>query len=109
MLPYRHPLEKRSRVVSKPLLRSAEGQPCVRCGAEGTTVSAHYSGYMAHALGKGMGSKVDDTATAELCYKCHAEIDQYVDGNDLERSVEFLILILDTINRRWHRGVIKDG
>lgn len=101
-------INKRIPVRSKKLLKAAEGQSCIRCGSEdGTIVAAHYSGYMSHRLGKGLGQKCDDTATAELCYNCHCEMDQYLKGNDPERAVEFLILILETINRRWYRGDFK--
>lgn len=49
---------------------------CVLCGAWGTQV-AHRN------EGKGMGMKVDDSATAALCISCHNSIDN---GNQLSRD-----------------------
>lgn len=49
---------------------------CVLCGAWGTQV-AHRN------EGKGMGIKVDDSATAALCIICHNSIDN---GNQLSRD-----------------------
>jgi hypothetical protein len=51
-------------------------EQCVLCGAWGTQV-AHRN------EGKGMGLKVDDSATAALCISCHHSIDN---GNQLSRD-----------------------
>lgn len=51
-------------------------EQCVLCGAWGTQV-AHRN------EGKGMGQKVDDSATAALCPSCHHDIDN---GNQLSRD-----------------------
>jgi hypothetical protein len=59
---------------SEALRRSAEGQPCVRCGVEdGTTVLAH-SNESNH--GKGMSIKAHDLLSLFLCSSCHAWFDQ---------------------------------
>jgi hypothetical protein len=55
-------------------------------------------------LGKGGSSKVTDVAVAALCYKCHTEMDQYVEGNTSERSEEFLYLCVIT-----HEALFKAG
>jgi hypothetical protein len=49
---------------------------CVRCGA-GHVEAAHRD------LGKGMGLKTDDVATAALCSGCHHELGN---GNRLDRD-----------------------
>lgn len=51
-------------------------EQCVLCGAWGTQV-AHRN------EGKGIGLKVDDSATAALCISCHHSIDN---GNQLSRD-----------------------
>ena len=100
--------QKYNPIRSRKLLDKAEGESCIRCGInDGTIVAAHYSGIMAHQIGKGKGIKVDDLATAELCSKCHLEMDSYENGNDYERATEFLIMIMKTLNRRWYRGDFK--
>ena len=98
-------LDKRKPVRSRKLLDAAENARCIRCGCQdGTVVAAHYQGFGSNRLGKGRGQKPDDTATAELCRNCHEYFDSYESGNDEERAAEFLLLVLETINRRWHRG-----
>jgi hypothetical protein len=53
------------------LLRLANGQACVECGArDGTVVAAHSNN------GKGMGLKASDATIMFLCYRCHTEYDQ---------------------------------
>lgn len=74
---------------------------------DGTVVRAHYSGVMAHRLGKGVAQKCGDHASADLCMHCHAEFDGYARGNDYERATEFLILCLETLARDFKEGVIK--
>jgi hypothetical protein len=43
-----------------------------------------------------MGGKCTDAAVAALCYDCHSHMDQYKDGNTVDRSEEFLYLIVIT-------------
>lgn len=79
--------------------------PCQRCGNDdGTIVGAHYFGPRRHALGGGMGIKCTDAAMAALCSKCHTHMDSYADGNTVERSEEFLFLIVLTHHRLLERG-----
>lgn len=73
--------------------------PCMRCGvSDGTIVPAHYFGPRRHAFGGGMGIKGTDAAMAALCFHCHQHMDQYHDGNNIERSEEFLFLIVKTFD-----------
>ena len=59
---------------SEKLTRSARGRPCSNCGAEdGTTVWAH-SNNGRH--GKGKSIKAHDCFGADLCFRCHAWLDQ---------------------------------
>jgi hypothetical protein len=57
---------------SPKLLKSANGQPCVLCGATGSTVAAHANSV---ALGKGTGIKAPDFYTAFVCGHHHSLID----------------------------------
>jgi len=60
------------------LLRLADGQSCVECGArDGTVVSAHSNN------GKGMGLKASDATIMFLCYRCHTEYDQ---GKSMDKA-----------------------
>jgi hypothetical protein len=73
--------------------------PCVRCWkheGDGSVVAAHYFGPRRHTLGGGMGHKVTDSAVAAFCAQCHAHMDGYLDGNNWERSEEFLYSIVVT-------------
>lgn len=98
-------IEKRNPYKSRKLLDRIAELPCVRCGAmDGTIVPAHYCGEYQYLLGKGTGTKVTDAAVAALCSKCHAHMDQYKDGNNVERSEEFLYLIVLT-----HEALFKAG
>lgn len=94
-------------IRSRKYLGAAKEQSCVRCGVcDGTIVSAHYQGLEAHKLGRGGSRKVDDIFVADLCFSCHALMDSYEGGNTVERSQEFLLLILLTVKRRVHQGVL---
>lgn len=89
---------------------AANGQSCVICGInDGSVVSAHYSGLGAGALGKGLGLKAGDLFVADLCSRCHAEMDSYEAGNDTARCYEFTMAILKTQMRRWRGGLIRIG
>lgn len=90
------------------LLQAARGRSCSKCSVnDGTVVRAHYSGYRSSDLGKGGAQKADDHCGADLCLDCHTAMDAYAAGNDAERAVEFLILILKTQRRDWDAGVLK--
>ena len=78
---------------------------CRICGADdGTIVPAHYSGYMSHRLGKGMGQKAWDHCVAALCHSCHQVMDSYRDGNSKDRAITFLIAILETQKEIHEKG-----
>ena len=86
-------------------LKGAEGESCVRCGAQdGTVVAAHYSGSYAHEFGKGRGVKAADHLVADLCSRCHTALDNYEGGNDDARAVEFFRCIFRTQMRRLNGG-----
>jgi len=83
--------------MNRAYLNKVRDIPCQLCGAEdGTIVPAHYSGYMSHQLGKGMGKKAWDHCVAALCRSCHAIMDSYKDGNSKDRAISFFIAILKT-------------
>ena len=93
-----------------PILRKLMAElPCQRCGIEGQSVGAHYFGPRRHTLGGGMGIKPTDAAMAALCSSCHMHMDTYRDGNNWERSEEFLYLILLTHHRLLERGLLMPG
>lgn len=86
---------------SRRWLALANGQACVRCGAcDGTVVGAHYCGIYADEFGRGGGVKVADNMVADLCQRCHAELDDYSTGNDDARALEFWRCIFRTQARR---------
>lgn len=89
------------------LTAAADGEPCVRCGSIGTTVSCHYSGLRQHAYGKGRGIRGSDLAAADLCMQCHQHFDGYETPNDWERSEEFLHCCILTIIRRYEKGILR--
>lgn len=99
-------------IRSKRLLDLARDERCENCGAlDGTVVSAHYSGMRSQQLGKGIGHKVHDLASAPLCSKCHAAMDGYEwsqhenrEMRRIDQSEQFLFLILKAIIRRVEAG-----
>lgn len=101
-------LDKRQPYRNPKILAFAKDQPCVLCGATGTTVAAHYSGKYATSLGKGMGQKTDDHCVAYLCAMHHAEFDTYSTGNDDERAIRFMLAIFKT-QRRWLEKLLPTG
>jgi hypothetical protein len=71
----------------------------MRCGRQGETDPAHYSGPRSHSLGKGRGQKADDDCVAALCRECHEILDSYENGSDRWlRSEEFLFYVVRTMN-----------
>lgn len=96
---------------ARKLLDKANGQSCVKCGSVGTVCARHYNGPRQHALGKGMGTKAHDLATAELCDKCDAIFSEGSCSvwwnNRSDRSEEFLYLITLTNIRRFDRGDLR--
>lgn len=92
---------------SKKYTDAAKGQTCLRCGIDdGTIVACHYTGFRQHSYGKGRGLKPDDIVTADLCVKCHAWLDS-PKRKSIERSEEFLNLIVLTQIRRLADGILK--
>jgi len=92
---------------NKKYLNLSRGKPCVFCGDTQGVVAAHYSGKYAHKLGKGKGIKAWDFCTASLCPTCHDHFDSYEGGNDDARSVEFLLLVLQTMHIYLEVGELK--
>jgi len=104
-------LDQRKPPIRSPkMLKAANGQSCVHCGAhDGTVVACHYQGVGQGRLGKGKSQKPHDFAVADFCRRCHEHFDQYAQGNNLEASFDFLMAILLTQERRWRDGIIGDG
>jgi hypothetical protein len=95
---------------SRALLDLAEGQRCVRCGAqrEGETVPAHYHGKWADLFGKGGSQKCDDFLVADLCGECHFAFDSTTLkagrwNNEDEKALEFMVCVARTWRRRLHQ------
>ena len=92
------------------LTDKSRGVSCIRCGAP-HAYSCHYNGIRQHFYGKGRSIKCSDIATAELCHKCDLI---YGEGttepweNEVDRSEEFLHLIMRTNIRRHDTGVLND-
>ena len=91
---------------SKKYTDAANGESCVRCGAAETVVACHYTGLRQMSYGKGRSIKCSDVATADLCADCHIWLDT-PKRKSIERSEEFLHLIILTQIRRLADGVLK--
>lgn len=101
-------LQKRIPYRNKKLLKASNGRSCVRCHIDdGTIVRAHYTGFRQHTFGKGTSQKCDDHASADLCIECHTYFDQETQHKSIEKSEEFLTLILLTLKRDFEEGVIR--
>jgi len=110
---------KQKNFRSKKILNAARDCPhCMMCGNpnDGTIVAAHYQGFRQHELGKGMGMKPTDSATAYLCHQCHDAVDgrsneKTIDVissvNPIVPSEEFLFAIVKTHDWLLSEGVIK--
>lgn len=89
----------------------AEGQSCVRCGADGSdgsVVLCHYTGVRRGSFGGGMGIKVRDIVGAHLCPRCHREMDTQSRDKEKrwEHSEEFLYLCALTWIRLFEQGSV---
>jgi hypothetical protein len=95
--------------VIKKLRNAAKDQSCVRCGATGTVVLCHYTGYRRHAYGGGLGIKVHDLAAAHLCFDCHRQMDTLCREKEkqIEHSELFQHYCLLTVLRLAEQKVIK--
>lgn len=84
-------------------LAYAPGVVCLRCGAT-PCEPCHYSGYLAHKVGKSGACKSADAVSAHLCRACHVALDTYTEGNDAERAAQFLMLCWQTLLRNLDTG-----
>ncbi len=92
------------RYVSARLRRAAEGQSCVRCGAQDDTVClSHLPGWET-GVGAGVAQKTHDWCGADLCKDCH----DYVDGPEGRKDHATRMRVLcRTLERRFEQGVIN--
>ena len=86
---------------SEAWLAAVRKLPCVLCGKEGETQSAHRN------EGKGLGMKTDDCLTAALCVACHHALDQGFDYTRAERRAELDKAIVLTVRELARAGVIR--
>lgn len=93
---------------SPKLLKSSNGQACVRCGKTHGVVGAHYTGVRRLKLGGGYGIKVHDFLTADLCQECHTWMDTLSREKESRygHSEEFFYYIALTLERRFVQGVL---
>jgi hypothetical protein len=93
---------------SPKLLKSSNGQACVRCGKTNGVVGAHYTGVRRLKLGGGYGIKVHDFLTADLCQECHTYMDTLSREKEKRygHSEEFFYYIALTWERRFLQGTI---
>jgi hypothetical protein len=91
---------------NKATLKLAKGQACVNCGIDdGTIVSAHYTGFRQHELGKCLGGKGNHNATAFLCNSaCHPAMDQPKERKNVASSKRFLFCIIKTLLIKDEKG-----
>lgn len=85
--------------------------PCIRCGAIGSTCGRHYNGLRQHQYGKGRGIKCHPFLVADFCSACDAEFQEgAAKKSDLqariEYSEEFQHWCLMTMLRREERGIV---
>jgi Protein of unknown function (DUF1364) len=86
------------------LLKSADGQSCVRCGAIGTTVACHANSV---ALGKGTGVKAPDWTAVHLCVRCHAEYDGRIGRlTKAEKEELWQRAFIRTMARYFEQGIV---
>ena len=94
----------------KNLRAAAKDQPCIRCGATGTTRLSHYNGFRSYSYGKGRGIKGHDIAAAEFCHHCDSVFSEenyhvFAGGSrSIERSEEFLHWVTMTNISRERRA-----
>jgi len=84
------------------LLKSAQDQACMSCGADdGTVVAAHRN------EGKGMGYKNPDWQVAYLCHLCHHALDNGKDLTREERRALWNAAYVKTVDSWFRRGLLK--
>lgn len=90
---------------STKLLRSAQGQACVLCRREGTTVSAHCN-LTVH--GKGIGIKCPDCLVAWLCHECHSLLDgQTGNWTKEEKRTMWYRAFAFTVVQWFEQGIVE--
>lgn len=91
---------------SKTLLQAAKDQPCVLCGAVGTTIAAHGNG---SRYGKGLGIKAHDFYTAWLCQRCHDQADGRQPHQDCYISAQEMWehAFIKTVARWFELGIVE--
>lgn len=101
------PIPKANVIVDQRLRDDARGEDCVRCSInDGTTVSAHYTGFRQLQYGKGKSVKGHDLITAWLCHTCHTHFDQPETRKSIDASEEFLHLVMLTNVLRYQKGLL---
>lgn len=83
------------------LLRAVAQMPCMHCGLQGSTQSAHSNQLRD---GKGRGLKAHDYRIAALCFRCHAELDQ---GKNLSKQER--VEIWEEAHRKTVGKLFEDG
>jgi hypothetical protein len=94
------------------MLAGAKAQSCVNCGvSDGTVVAAHYNGMRSHLFGRGTGHKPHDLCVADLCARCHRKFDMEFETDTFEKKIDkseqFLFLIIKTLLRRISQDIVK--
>lgn len=93
---------------NRALLDLANGQRCVRCGAnDGTIVPAHFHGKFAHLFGKAGSQRASDVCVCHLCHSCHEKFDAQTLSaggwnNEDEKALEFMVCIMRTLHVLMH-------
>lgn len=89
---------------SPKLLKAAEGQSCVHCGAIGTTVACHANSV---ALGKGTGIKAPDYFAVHFCQGCHDLYDGRTGKLTKEEKWDMWVMgFIWTIKRLFDQGIV---
>lgn len=91
------------------LREAARDESCVAClKNDGTVILAHYTGTRRYAFDGGFGAKVHDLVAADLCARCHVEMDCLLrdKAKRWEHSELFLYYCMLTILKRAQSGVI---
>lgn len=89
---------------SKKLREAADGESCIACGShDGTVVLAHRN------EGKGMGLKVPDFWSLDLCARCHSEYDQGKSMTREEKRSWFNAHYPKQVERWFRKGLLSIG